>query len=132
MRVGIDLVCIEEVSTSLARFGSRYLDRIFSQDERADCLRETAKVAPGSLAARFAAKEGTLKVLRPNGHAIPWTAIEVRRAAGGWCELRLGGAAAALADAQALGGLEVSLSHDGAYATAVVVAEERGKGCRVE
>ena len=46
MRVGIDLVCIEEVSTSLARFGSRYLDRIFSQDERADCLRETAKVAP--------------------------------------------------------------------------------------
>ena len=97
MRVGIDLVCIEEVSTSLARFGSRYLDRIFTRDERVDCLRETAKVAPGSLAARFAAKE-----------------------------------AAALADAQGLGGLEVSLSHDGTYATAVVVAEERRKGRRVE
>ena len=94
MRVGIDLVCIGEVSTSLARFGSRCLDRVFTQDERADGLRETAKVALGSLAARFAAKEATLKVLRPNGHAVPWTAIEVRRA--------------------------------------VVVAEERGKGGRVE
>jgi phosphopantetheinyl transferase (holo-ACP synthase) len=104
MRVGIDLVCIEEVSTSLARFRSRYLDRIFTQDECADCLRETAKVAPGK-------PRGTFR---------------------GWCELRLSGAAAALADARGLGELEVSLSHDGTYATAVVVAEERGKGRRVE
>jgi holo-[acyl-carrier protein] synthase len=132
MRVGIDLVRIEEVTTSLGRFGPRYLERIFTRGERADCLGETGEIASSSLAARFAAKEATLKVLRPTGRAVPWTSIEVRRVAGGWCQLKLSGAAAALAAAQSLEGLDVSLSHDGTYATAVVVAEERGGGHPVD
>ena len=125
MRVGIDLVSVDDVAASLARFGSRYVERIFTRGEHADC---GGGASAASLAARFAAKEATLKVLRPDGHAIPWTAIEVRRAPGGWCELTLHGAAAARAAAQGLHGLSLSLSHEHGYATAVVVAEERGKG----
>jgi holo-[acyl-carrier protein] synthase len=126
MRVGIDLLCIDDVASSLDRFGARYIERVFTPGEHADCLSETGPAA-SSLAARFAAKEAALKVLRHDGHAIPWTSVEIVRAPAGWCELRLHGPAASLADAQGLGGFGVSLSHDGRYATAVVIAEEHGE-----
>ena len=51
-----------------------------------------------SLAARFAAKEAMVKVLRPVGARPEWRDIEVHRADSGWCEIRLSGRAAAMAD----------------------------------
>ena len=72
VRVGIDLTSVAEVAASVARFGDRYVERMFTSHEQAICRRETGPEEPGhyrteSLAARFAAKEAALKVLRPLG-----------------------------------------------------------------
>jgi holo-[acyl-carrier protein] synthase len=79
-------------------------------------------VASAGLAARFAAKEAALKVLRPTGHRPQWRSIEVRRHDGGWCTMSLSGYAAELATQAGLGELAVSLTHEEGIAAAVVVA----------
>ena len=74
-----------------------------------------------SLAARFAAKEATVKVLRPVGARPDWRDIEVHRSSDGWTEIRLFGKAAVLAAEAGIDELAVSLTHEGSTAAAVVV-----------
>jgi holo-[acyl-carrier protein] synthase len=120
-RVGIDLVWVDEVASSMARFGDRYLRRLFTDGELADAT-VGATVAAAPLAARFAAKEAALKVLRPDDVRPEWRSIEVIRRGGGWTGLALHGLAADLAARDGLDGFAVSLTHEGAAAAAVVVA----------
>jgi holo-[acyl-carrier protein] synthase len=121
LRVGIDLVSVDAVRDSIRAHGARYLERIYTEAELRDC--EGAEgTNPERLAARFAAKEATLKALRPSDEAIPWRHIEVVRHPSGWVELELSGRAAASAAAQGLSGFAVSLTHEAGYASAVVVA----------
>ena len=121
-RVGVDLVRVDAVQDALTTFGHRYLDRIFTAGEQADS--ESAPQTPDTqrLAARFAAKEATLKVLRPERHWFDWRQIEVVRHSGGWVELALHGAARAQAEAEGLHRFSLSLSHEHDYAIAVVCA----------
>jgi holo-[acyl-carrier protein] synthase len=121
IRVGIDLTAIDEVAHSVERFGTRYLKRLFTEHEQACCQGEPRTVAAG-LAARFAAKEATLKVLRPVGAQPEWTSIEVQRDPGGWCHLHLTRSAAEMAERQGITDLTVSLTHEAGFAAAVVVA----------
>jgi holo-[acyl-carrier protein] synthase len=121
VRVGLDLVDVSEVATSVRHFGDRYVRRVYTSHEIACCGGSTAVVVAG-LAARFAAKEATIKVLRPVGHQPDWRSIEVRREAGGWCSISLSGHAAALAEQAGIADLAVSLTHEGGMAAAVVVA----------
>jgi holo-[acyl-carrier protein] synthase len=123
--VGIDLVDIDEVERSIATLGDAYLDRLFSDHERASCT-GSPRTRASSFAARFAAKEAALKVLAPDGARPEWRSIEVVRLPHGACELRLHGAAAALAEAAGLGSFSVSLTHEGNLAAAVVVGERVG------
>lgn len=125
VRVGIDLVSVDAVERSLHDHADRYLERVYTEQEVSDC-RTADGVDPERLAARFAAKEATMKVLRPTEPGIPWRAIEVRSDPGGWPTVSLTGHAARLADEAGVEGMEVSLTHEGAYASAVVVAELRG------
>lgn len=64
-----------------------------------------------------------MKVLRPRDEAIPWRTIAVKRDPSGWVDIELSGNAAALAKDAGLTDMAVSLTHEGAYASAVVVAE---------
>jgi len=123
MYVGVDVVSVNEVSRSLERFGERYVRRVFTPGEAAYCRAATGRVAAERFAARFAAKEATLKALRPDTTAIDWRSIEVRRHASGWCDVVLHGEAAALAARQGIESLALSMSHDAGCATAVVVAQ---------
>lgn len=123
-RVGIDLVSVDAVAESIRTHADRYLARIFTARELDDC-RTSSGVDPQRLAARFAAKEATLKVLRPDAEGIPWRSIGVRRHPSGWVDLELSGAAAALAADAGVTDMAVSLTHEGPYASAVVVAELR-------
>jgi len=77
-RVGIDLVSVDTVRESIREHGDRYLERIYTEAELRDCLGAEGTV-PERLAARFAAKEATIKVLRPTDEPIPWHDIEVIR-----------------------------------------------------
>jgi holo-[acyl-carrier protein] synthase len=148
LRIGVDLVDVEEVARSVEQFGDRYVRRIFT-DHEVSCCRTDGRMGPTgpgdagldysyeSLAARFAAKEATIKVLRPEGPRPEWRSIEVHRAASGWCELRLSGLAAALADRAGIDQLAVSMTHEASMGAAVVVAtgglvaghdDRRGRG----
>ena len=120
LRVGIDLASVTDTARSLERFGERYLKRLFTAREVADCGEAPAQRA-ARLAARFAAKEAAIKVLRPE-RWLDWRSIEVVRHARGFTELALSGEAAAIARRERLENFAVSLSHEGHYATAVVVA----------
>src|SRR5271156_6975102 len=61
VRVGCDVVAIEDVQDSLAAFGDRYLRKVFTASEINDC-RGSNRVH--RLAARFAAKEAVIKADR--------------------------------------------------------------------
>jgi holo-[acyl-carrier protein] synthase len=111
LRVGTDLVRVSRIAESLATFGERFLRRIFTEQEIAYATRSPSQTAE-RLAARFAAKEATMKAL---GRQAAWRQIEVVRAEDGRCSLALHG------DLTHDGELAVSLSHEGDLATAVVV-----------
>lgn len=121
VRVGTDLIHVGTVQDSIERFGSRYLERVFTTAEIEYCQRSEADKVR-RFAARFAAKEATLKVLRPDQHWLDWRTIEVIKASGGWCELKLHGPAKVLARRAAVTSLSVSLSHEDSYALAMVSA----------
>ncbi len=127
IRVGLDLVAVASVEDSLrAAHGDRYLDRLFTEREIADC-RTAAGIDPERLAARFAAKEATLKVLPAADQGVSWQEIEVRREESGRVHLELRGRAAELAAEARITDLALSLTHEGGFAAAVVVAESRDR-----
>ena len=116
----MDLVWTEEVREALDAHGDRYLQRVFTERELAQCGR-----SPRRLAGRFAAKEATMKVLRTDDEPVPWRSIGVHDRPGGELSLDLSGPAAELAARQGVGGLAVSVTHRKALAAAVVLAEGR-------
>ena len=59
--IGIDLLEISRMERALGRTGGRFLDRVFTVDERAAC--EASGGGAERWAARFAAKEAVLKAL---------------------------------------------------------------------
>jgi holo-[acyl-carrier protein] synthase len=117
LRIGLDLVSVEAVATAIAAHGERYLRRTYTAEELRDCAGE-----PQRLAARFAAKEAVMKVLDRGDAAVPWTSIAVHRDPSGRPSLVLSGAAAELAARRGVATFEVSLTHDGGYGAAVVLA----------
>jgi holo-[acyl-carrier protein] synthase len=122
LRVGLDLVSVETIADSLRTHGAHYLERVYSAAEVADC-RRGGEIDPQRLAARFAAKEATFKVLRVGDEAVAWTDVEVVRDRSGWVSLLLSGHAGTLAEAAGISELALSLSHEQGCAAAVVVAE---------
>jgi holo-[acyl-carrier protein] synthase len=124
IRIGIDLVSVEGVRESIREHGDRYLRRIYTDTELADCSSADG-VAPERLAARFAAKEATLKVLCPQDEAVPWKLMRIVRHGAGSVEVELSGRAAHLASEAGLHNFAVSITHEGGFASAVVVAEVR-------
>jgi holo-[acyl-carrier protein] synthase len=131
IRVGTDLVAIHQVTESVDRFGARYLERVYTAHELRSCSGSPAS-RMASLAARFAAKEATIKVLRPTGHQPDWRSMEVRRDPGGWCTMSLTGHAATLADQAGISDLAISLTHEKDLAAAVVVAVCRAENQTME
>jgi holo-[acyl-carrier protein] synthase len=122
LRVGIDLVSVDAVRQSINEHGDHYLKRIYTEGELRDC--DTSQgIIPERLAARFASKEATLKVLRPVDEALPWHSIAVVRHDAGWVTVELNGRAAELASEAGLRNFELSICHEGNHASAIVIAE---------
>jgi holo-[acyl-carrier protein] synthase len=120
--LGTDLVEVAQVARSVETFGERYLHRLYTAGELAYCMSQRTGQA-AHLAARFAAKEATLKALRQGDEATDWRSVELVRRPDGSCALLLHGGARALAERRGVEGLRVSVSHDGEYAVAVVIGE---------
>lgn len=98
--LGSDLVDIRRIERTLDRFGTRFIARIFTQEERRKAERRTESVRASTYAKRFAAKEACSKALGTGfRRGVFWSDIGVVNLPGGQPTLRLtGGAAARLAE----------------------------------
>jgi holo-[acyl-carrier protein] synthase len=122
--LGTDLMETRRVQESIDRYGDRFLERIFTAEEIAYCMRKR-KNAAESFAARFAAKEAGAKALGTGiSRGVSWKEFEVRREASGRPTLHLSGRAAELAEAMGVRRVQLSLTHSRELALAVVVAED--------
>ena len=128
IRVGIDLVDVDQVESAIAAHGDRYLRRVYTDREVADCGGFEAPSAE-RLAARFAAKEAAFKALRL-GDVLPFHDIEVVRSPDGAPELALHGRAAGVAAVLGAEDLSVSLTHERGLAAAVVALTTAPYGAR--
>jgi holo-[acyl-carrier protein] synthase len=90
--LGIDATDIHRIAGTLARYGERFMRRIFTDGEVAYCTRR--RVPAIHFAGRFAAKEAAMKALG-TGHTqgVLWRDVEVIRR-GGPPQLQLHGGAA--------------------------------------
>lgn len=61
--IGSDLCDIRRVEQVIARFGDRFLNRVFTETERRRAARRTEAIRAGTFAKRFAAKEACAKAL---------------------------------------------------------------------
>ncbi|GAA1968869.1 holo-ACP synthase [Microbacterium deminutum] len=111
--IGVDLVEISRFERSLAR-SPRLLERLFSPGERSLPMR--------SLAERFAAKEAFTKALG-GSDGVHWTEIEVTSETSGHPWLRLCGSTAAVVAHRGITAIHLSMTHEGGFAVAYVVAE---------
>jgi len=112
--VGVDVVDVDRFATVLRRTPA-LAERLFTPAER-------AVGAPERLAARFAAKEALAKALgAPKG--LAWHDAEVIRAGDGRPSLRVTGTVERAAAARGVRAWQISLSHDGGVAIAIVIAD---------
>jgi len=119
--LGVDVVQVSRIAESLSAFGERFTRRLFTPQEVLDAGNDS-RVRLERLAARFAAKEATLKAFGWCHLGLCLRDIEVQRQASGACVLVLQGRAAELAQQQGITQWALSLSHDGDHAVAVVAA----------
>ena len=124
--IGLDLVEVARVRASVRRTGERFAQRVFTPDEIAYCAGRARKFE--HLAARFAAKEATLKAL---GTGITgWASlqeVEVVHDAAGRPEIRLRGGVLRRARSLGVKAAHLSISHTEGVAAAVVVLEGRSR-----
>jgi holo-[acyl-carrier protein] synthase len=123
MVLGVDLIEISRIERALARFGDRFLQRVFTP---AEIVHSRARLP--ELAARFAAKEAVskalgvgMRMLSPSG--IDWRDVEVTGDRRGKPLVQLHGRAAERAEELGLAEWEVSLSHSRDLAIALVGAQ---------
>ncbi len=61
--LGSDICDIRRIEKSIERYGARFLERIFTETERAKAMRRSEKIQAATYAKRFAAKEAASKAL---------------------------------------------------------------------
>jgi holo-[acyl-carrier protein] synthase len=118
--LGLDVTEIDRVAGILARYGDRFLTRIFTAGEIAYCRRHRDP-AP-SLAARFATKEAAMKALGTGAaRGVAWRDIEVVRRQGEAPQLRLHGGAARRFEQMGGRASLMTITHAGNLAVAQVL-----------
>ena len=116
LTTGVDIIEIDRVRRVLERYGQRFLDRVFTPGEIAYCRGRAA-----NLAARFAAKEATMKALGTGVRGVGWKDIEVIRHESGAPAIKLYKRGEQRALRLGVREISISLSHSRDYAVAFVV-----------
>jgi len=119
---GIDMAEVPRIARSIARFGERFLKRVFTEGEIRYCDSKVNRAE--RYAARFAAKEAAMKALGTGwNHGVRWRDIEVRRQPGGRPTLAFHGKAAEFAARLGTKNVALSLTHTESQAFAQVILE---------
>ena len=120
---GIDVAEVARLEQAAARYGRRFLERVFTAREIEYCERHRNRFE--RYAARFAAKEAGMKALGVGWQGgVRWRDLEVVNRAGGKPELRLSGAAARIAERQKVRNVALSLTHTRRQAVAQVILQD--------
>src|ERR1700684_233029 len=122
---GIDVIEVDRIERALTRpaTGERFRARVFTPGEIKYC---ESRGLPRyqSYAARFAAKEATMKALGTGWNRnVGWSEIEVVRARGQAPTIKLWGKAADSARRRNITAFHLSLTHTASGAIAHVIAE---------
>ena len=121
--IGTDLAEVGRIRDSVARFGPRFLHRIYTEAEQRYALSKANSAE--RLAARFAAKEAGMKAIGTGwSRGVRWLDFEVTREPGGKPGLRLSGVAAQVAQHMGVKNIALSLTHTAENALAVVILED--------
>jgi holo-[acyl-carrier protein] synthase len=120
--LGLDIAEIDRIEAAIARHGHPFLDRLFTPAEISYC--ESHRNKAERYAARFAAKEATMKALGTGwSRGVRWRDIEVAREPSGKPTIRLEGAARQIADRLGVKNISLSITHSGNLAVAQVIFE---------
>ncbi len=125
--IGNDLAEVERIRAALEnpKTGARFRARVFTEGEQVYC-EHRGRSKYQSYAARFAAKEATMKALgRGWGRYVGWQDIEVVRRRGSRPEIVLHGKAKEYAVSLGISCFHLALTHTAALAEASVVAERK-------
>lgn len=119
--IGIDVVEVGRIASSIGEFGDRFVSKIFTASERQYCeLRARPEL---HFAARFAAKEAVAKALGTGiGKELGWLDMEIVRGENGEPSLLLTGAGKEFCERHHIVEIKISLTHAKEYAAANAVA----------
>jgi holo-[acyl-carrier protein] synthase len=119
---GVDIAEVPRIAQSIARFGDRFLRRIYTDGEIRYCDSKANRIE--RYAARFAAKEAAMKALGTGwNHGVRWRDIEVARQPGSRPTIVFHGVAADFASRLGTKNIAVSLTHTKEEAFAQVILE---------
>ena len=119
---GIDIAEVPRIGQSIARFGDRFLQRIYTAGEIRYCDSKANRAE--RYAARFAAKEAAMKALGTGwSHGVRWRDCEVVRLPGGRPSINFHGKAGEIAARLGVKNAALSLSHTAEQAIAQVILE---------
>jgi len=121
--MGVDLVEIDRIDKIIERWGDRFVQKVFADEEISYCRKH---VLPAMhFAARFAAKEACLKALGIGlGMGVGLKEIWVSRSDKGVPSLIFADKARMLMEKQAIKCAHLSLTHTRRHAMAMVVLEK--------
>ncbi|WP_439548632.1 holo-ACP synthase [Falsiroseomonas sp.] len=124
--LGSDILDIRRIEKTIARYGDRFLNRIFTPAERAKAERRTEKIRAATYAKRYAAKEAASKALGTGfRQGVFWRDLGVVNLSSGQPTLRMtGGAAARLAQITPPGlvsHVALTMTDEFPYAQAMVI-----------
>ena len=119
---GIDIAEVPRVRHSIERYGSRFLNRIFTPGEQRYCDSKANRVE--RYAARFAAKEAAMKALGTGwNHGVRWRDCEVVRMPGSRPTIHFHGKAGEFAARLGMKNAALSITHTKEQAIAQVILE---------
>jgi holo-[acyl-carrier protein] synthase len=119
---GIDIAEVSRIADAIARYGDRFLHKIYTDGEIRYCDSKANRVE--RFAARFAAKEAAMKALGTGwNHGVRFRDVEVSRQPGKRPTITFHGKAAEFARGLGTRNVALSLSHTSQQAIAQVILE---------
>ncbi|QDT37064.1 holo-ACP synthase [Stratiformator vulcanicus] len=119
--LGTDIVEVQRIAEMIERHGEHFLERTFTDGERAYCDRH--KNSAQNYAGRWAAKEAAMKALGTGFiKGIRWTEVEVVNLKSGAPKLVLHGGTKEFALKLGIAEIAISISHSKEYATSTAIA----------
>jgi holo-[acyl-carrier protein] synthase len=117
--VGVDIIEVERIRKVYEHHGERFLKRVFTELEVAQCRGKVAR-----LAGRFAVKEAICKALGTGMHGVAWREMEVAQLYSGRPSVRLHGKARKRAEYLGINAFDVSIADLAQFSIAIAVATQ--------